>query len=142
MPFSRYDSSGALMGEYQQQNVSVIVQLVSDEEAFEKTGKKLRTLYPEAGFECIYLPIPDFNVPDKDALEAAISLALQRAKAGQNIAVHCNAGIGRTGLFLACLARRVLDLSANEAISWVRQFIPGAVEVPEQMRLVEEYAHY
>jgi hypothetical protein len=43
---------------------------------------------------------------------------------------------GRTGLFMAYLAKRCLGLSGAEALQWVRRFIPRAVETPEQQRLV------
>ena len=48
----------------------------------------------------------------------------------------CSAGIGRTGLFMAYLAKRCLGLSGAEALQWVRHFIPRAVETPAQQRLV------
>jgi len=44
--------------------------------------------------------------------------------------------VGRTGLFAACLARRVLGLSGEDAIRWVRRFIPEAVETSEQWQMV------
>ena len=50
--------------------------------------------------------------------------------------VVCSAGIGRTGLFTASLAKRYLGLSGAEALQWGRRFIPRAVETPEQQQLV------
>lgn len=50
--------------------------------------------------------------------------------------IHCSAGVGRTGLFAACLARKILDLSGVDAIKWVRRFIPMAVETSEQWQMV------
>jgi protein-tyrosine phosphatase len=58
------------------------------------------------------------------------------AQAGHNIVVHCSAGIGRTGLFMAALAKQVLGLSGAEALQWIRSYIPHAVETPEQQRLL------
>jgi protein-tyrosine phosphatase len=49
------------------------------------------------------------------------------------------AGVGRTGTFMACMAKRHLSLDGQAAIDWVRQFIPGALESPIQERFVLEF---
>ena len=110
--------------------------LASDEECLHKTGCHLRALYLKEGFQVLYLPIPDFGVPTKDDLEQAVQHTIAYAQAGHHIVIHCSAGIGRTGLFTAYLAKRCLGLSGAEALQWVRRFIPQAVETPEQQRLV------
>jgi hypothetical protein len=40
--------------------------------------------------------------------------------------------VGRTGLFFACLARKILVLSDVDAFKCVRRFKPIAVETNEQ----------
>ena len=84
----------------------------------------------------LYLPIPDFRVPTRDDLEQAVQQTIAYAQAGHHVVIHCSAGIGRTGLFMAYLAKRCLGLSGTEALQWVRRFIPRAVETPEQQWLV------
>src|SRR5205823_2071865 len=50
---------------------------------------------------------------------------------GRAVAVHCGAGLGRTGTILACyLAAQ--GLSSDEALATVRAQQPGSVETPEQ----------
>jgi len=137
MPFSTtYDPQGEVLNEYIQKKVSVIVLLAEDEECLGKAGRNLRSLYEEIGFEVIHLPIRDFCVPSNSDLVRAINLVIEQARVGRNIAIHCSAGIGRTGLFVALLAKQVLSLSGEEAIAWVRQYIQGAVETAEQRQLV------
>jgi protein-tyrosine phosphatase len=139
MPFRAGDTQGEIFRQYLEQQVSVVVILVDDAECLARSGRHLRLFYENNGLEVIHLPIPDFDVPTQETLSAAIETTLSRAHAGKNIAVHCYAGYGRTGMFLACMARRVLGLSADEAIEWVRSYVPSAIEVPEQIQVVEAF---
>ncbi len=139
MPFGAFDPHQEVLWLYQKAGVQTVVMLVSDEEARSRTGRDLKTEYRQRGFEVIYVPMPDFSVPQMDALRQGIAQALAQAQAGRTVAVHCNAGLGRTGLFLACMARQVLGFSGPEAVAWVRQFVEHAVEMPEQEKMVQEY---
>ena len=58
------------------------------------------------------------------------------ALSGKNIIVHCNGGLGRTGMFLACFAKRVLNISGEQAVTWIRDRIPGAIETDAQYQMV------
>ena len=135
MPFGPYDLHGEVYDRFCEEQITVIILLASDEECL-KTGCHLRALYLKAGFQVLYLPIPDFSVPAKDDLEQAVQQTIAYAQAEHHVVIHCSAGIGRTGLFMAYLAKRWLGLSGAEALQWVRHHIPHAVETPEQQRLV------
>ena len=136
MPFGPYDLHGAVYDQLRQEQIAVVVLLAAEDECLQKTGRNLRELYRQEGFTVLYLPIPDFGVPSKEDLAQVVASTLTYAQAGHNIAVHCSAGIGRPGLFMASLAKRVLGLSGEEALQWVRCYIPRAAETPEQQRLV------
>ena len=136
MPYGPYDPQGTVLSQFRQEQIAVIVLLASDEECLRKAGRPLRTLYEHEGWQVIYLPIPDFGVPAKADLERGVQSTIEQARAGKNIAVHCSAGIGRTGLFTASLAKHVLGVSGEDAIAWIRHSIPGAVETWAQRQLV------
>ena len=136
MPFGPYDLHGEVYDRFCEEQIAVIVLLASDEECLHKTGCHLRALYLKAGFQVLYLPIPDFRVPTKDALEQAAHNTIAYAQVGHHVVIHCSAGIGRTGLFTAYLAKRCLGLSGAEALQWVRSSMPRAVETAEQQRLL------
>src|SRR5262245_9346322 len=88
MPFCPYDLPSEVYEQFCEEQIAVIVLLASDEECLRKTGCNLRALYLKAGFQVLYLPIPDFGVPTKDDLEQAIQHTIAYAQAGQHIVIH------------------------------------------------------
>jgi atypical dual specificity phosphatase len=136
MPFSPYDPCGNALDVFRQQAISLIVLLAETGECYYVTGQDLSALYLQAGFHVLHLPIPDGGVPSRDELAGLVTAIIQHAQAGQHTVIHCYAGIGRTGLVLAAMAKRLLGLSGEAAIAWVRRSIPGAVETPAQRVLL------
>jgi protein-tyrosine phosphatase len=110
--------------------------LVSEGEDQVHAGLDLKALYQTAGMDVIQFPIQDFDTPeDHTALDDTLKQVISLAEEGKNVAVHCFAGRGRTGMFLAMMARRVLGLGGEQAIAWARQYFP-AVETDAQARMV------
>jgi protein-tyrosine phosphatase len=136
MPFSSYDPRQEILDDYLRQEVHVVVVLAEDGEMLARTGRDLRAEYLAHDLQVIYSPVPDFRAPDDGQIASTLDEAYAAAQAGQNLAIHCHAGIGRTGVFAACLARRVFGIDGTQAIAWVRQYIPGAVENREQQAYV------
>jgi protein-tyrosine phosphatase len=138
MPFGLYDHEGKALREFRENGVSVVVLLVEDAECLQKAKRNLYDLYLEQGFRVIHLPIADFSVPSAEELVHAVNKTIECARTGQNIAIHCSGGIGRTGTFAACVAKQLFNLSGNQAIAWVRSYITSAVETSEQEQLVAD----
>ncbi len=139
MPFGEHDPERTALQEFIENNISVVVPLASIEECEKKAGMDLHRIYREKGFEVVALPVEDYETPDVAALRRVIDEVTEHALSGRNVVVHCSAGQGRTGTFMACMARHLLGLSGDEAIRWVRRYIPGAVETDLQEKLVREY---
>ena len=140
LPFSPFfDPEQNLLDAYIDAGVQTVVMLTPEEEAKELTGQDMRKLYQNMGFDLIYAPIPDFSIPAFGALQSPLKQVLQAARAGRTIVIHCHAGLGRTGLLAACLAKVVFDMDGLEALAWVRQYIPDAVETVEQLRLIQDF---
>jgi atypical dual specificity phosphatase len=98
-----------------------------------------RDLLERLGAETLHLPVQNSDPPSPRQLEqgvAAISEALAR---GTRVAVHCAAGLGRTGTLLAAYLVSQ-GSSADEAIARVRAVRPGSVETLEQEQAVHDFA--
>ena len=71
-----------------------------------------------AGLRFTHFPIADLSVPDTDEFSALISSLHIEVQRGAHLAVHCRAGIGRSGL-VACALLIEWGMSAEEAIALV-----------------------
>jgi ADP-ribosyl-[dinitrogen reductase] hydrolase len=93
-----------------------------------------------AGVCWLHFPIPDMGVPPRpEAARALVARILRTLDRGENVVVHCWAGLGRTGTIVACclVARGAPPL---RAIALTRAVRPGAVQRPEQEQFVRAFA--
>ena len=57
------------------------------------------------------------------------------------MAVHCLAGLGRTGTLIALYLMKHLGFTANEAMGWIRICRPGSIIGPQQQFLADQEEH-
>jgi protein-tyrosine phosphatase len=139
MPFARFDVDNEVFDQFQEEGIGAVVMLIEEGEDLYHAGRDLKALYQDNGMEVIRFPIVDFDTPeDTRQLEETLEQVLEKALHGEHIAVHCFAGRGRTGMFMALLARRILGVGGREAIDYLRRFFP-AVETDAQEQLVIDY---
>jgi protein-tyrosine phosphatase len=139
MPYSRYDRRGRVLTALRERGVSLVVLLAETDECRARSGRDLPALYAERGIAVVHVPAPDFGAPSQAALGHGVARTLEALRAGTAVAAHCHAGEGRTGILAACVAGEALGLGAEEAIAWVRRFVPRAMGAPGQEAAVHDY---
>ncbi|ELW72904.1 Dual specificity protein phosphatase CDC14C [Tupaia chinensis] len=93
--------------------------------------------FTDAGFDHHDLFFADGSTPT-DAIVKEFLDICENAEGA--IAVHCKAGLGRTGTLIACYIMKHYRMSAAETIAWVRICRPGSVIGPQQQFLVMKQA--
>jgi len=140
MPFSSFDGFGESWELFLKNDIDTVVVLTEPREYLIHAGRNLPVFYQMEGLDVIHYPIEDYNIPkDKSGLEDTIQKVLHQLENGNNIVVHCMAGHGRTGIFLACLAKHYFDMSGVESVMWIHQYIPNALENEQQKKFVIDY---
>jgi len=118
----------------------VICLLEADEVARYGESLQQRALaVTAAGAAFSSFPIEDFGVPDAAQLADILSSIERSLAAGDNVLVHCMAGLGRAGTIAACLLTR-RGMAAHDAIALVRWVRPGAIQSTAQEQLIAQVA--
>ncbi|MFT5679601.1 MAG: atypical dual specificity phosphatase [Myxococcota bacterium] len=91
------------------------------------------------GIEVVHIPVPDMTAPDLHQLQRFVTTAGPAMRRGESVGVHCLAGKGRTGTFLA--AWFIWEgMTASEAIDHIRSLRPGSIETDEQEAVLHHFA--
>lgn len=93
----------------------------------------------DAGLMLVNVPVPDMEPPSDRQLDHVLDTLRKAHAAGMGVAVHCGAGLGRTGTVVAAYFV-AQGLVARDAIDKIRGLRPGSVETVEQERAVERFA--
>ncbi|XP_067212194.1 protein tyrosine phosphatase domain-containing protein 1-like isoform X2 [Linepithema humile] len=67
-----------------------------------------------------------------------VAFAVQEGR----VAIHCHAGLGRTGVLIACYLIYSLRVRANDAIRFVRMKRPCAIQTRGQILCIQEFEHF
>ncbi|KAG5879920.1 hypothetical protein JTB14_014393 [Gonioctena quinquepunctata] len=88
--------------------------------------------FTQVGIQHFDLIFPDGTIPPKDVLLKFLTIAEMAPAA---IAVHCKAGLGRTGSLIGAYLIKHYCMTAREAIAWMRLCRPGSVIGQQQIWL-------
>ncbi|EDO38271.1 predicted protein, partial [Nematostella vectensis] len=114
---------------FKKHNISTVVRL----------NKKLYDAqrFTDHGIEHYDLFFIDGSVPSDMIVRRFLTIA-ENAKGG--IAIHCKAGLGRTGTLIACYLMKHYRFTAAESIGWLRVCRPGSIIGPQQNFCEEKQA--
>lgn len=116
-----------------QEGIGALVRLVEPHES-RVTASEIH----EIGLEDYNEPVPDFEAPTQAQIDRIIEYIDSRLEAGVPVGVTCNAGVGRSGVILACYLVHK-GLTTKDALELVRRKRGRGPEVPEQIAAVEAY---
>lgn len=138
MPYGPYDPFNRLMKTYRRHRVSRVVVLVTDSELKRKAKRDLFKLYDRHGIRVLHAPFADMTAPTYGVVRRLVPKMTAHLNSGQHLAVHCNAGVGRTGVVISCLVKRLHDMDGPSAVAFVtNQMMIQMTE--EQKRFVDQW---
>ncbi|KAJ3053942.1 hypothetical protein HK097_003015 [Rhizophlyctis rosea] len=84
-------------------------------------------LLPTDSLHVLHLPIHDGTTPTPSQIHIFLKHARDYIRRGKKVAVHCQAGVGRTGLFLALYILTKHNITAQAAVSRLRRIRPQSM---------------
>jgi len=114
---------------FKKNGVTMVIRLNHNQyekERFTKNGIKHKDIY-----------FLDGSCPKDDLINEFVATCEQEKGA---IAVHCKAGLGRTGSMIACYIMKHYKFPARDFIGWIRLARPGSILGPQQQFLCDKEA--
>ncbi|HMP89263.1 MAG TPA: protein-tyrosine phosphatase family protein [Kiritimatiellia bacterium] len=140
MPFGAYDTGNRVLGLYRQNRVGHVFILATDDEITRKARRDLRREYEKIGAGSTQFPIVDMTAPDLTTLRNVVADAVRKLSS-INVAVHCHAGVGRTSIFVCCVAQAVEKLSAENSLAYVKTCMEVNMTTEQKNMVVKFGSH-
>lgn len=122
MPYGPYDPYNQLMKTYKSNRVQYAIMLVTDRELEIKAKRDIIKAYNQAKIEPLRFPFPDLTSPPVAELTAFIHEVVDLLKQGKRMALHCNAGVGRTCVVASGIVRILTGCDAPAAIEVIKKY--------------------
>ena len=94
------------------------------------------------GIKYYEFPWPDMTAPENEIVLRSVQCMDHHIRSSGRVLVHCHAGLGRTGLMIACYFMMAQRMSAQEAILLVRKCRPGAIQTNRQVQFCLRFESY
>ena len=106
--------------------VRTVISLTENPPSFEATS-----------IQQVRIPVTDFTAPTLQQMIEFVDVVSDSTAHGEPVAVHCTAGLGRSGT-MAAVYLVAKGATADEAIARVRALRPGSIETGEQEDAVRQ----
>ena len=119
------------------QEINCIVSLITKDELKKLDINDFDKTITEYGFEHYSVEIQDLGIPSTNQLGTFKILTkniIVAIKTEKKVLIHCNAGLGRSGLFAGILVKEMTDI--KHPIEYIRKFRKGAIETKEQEEFI------
>ena len=119
------------------QEINCIVSLITKDELKKLDINDFDKTITKYGFEHYSVEIQDLGIPSTNQLGTFKILTkniIVAIKTEKKVLIHCNAGLGRSGLFAGILVKEMTDI--NHPIDYIRKFRKGAIETKEQEEFI------
>jgi protein-tyrosine phosphatase len=136
------DELGAEVAGWRRAGIGLVVSLLERSEIRELELQAEPSLSADAGIQFLSFPIADRGTPQSPREFSRLLIQLHTALLnGSSIAIHCRAGVGRTGLVSGCLLR-MLGVDRKEIFHILSRARGLAVpDTSAQVEWVEKYTH-
>jgi len=84
----------------------------------------------------------DMKVPPMELVLNIVQVMCFTLSQNKKIAIHCHAGLGRTGLVIGCYLVYTNQLSAEDAIMQVRTHRPLSIQTTKQANFIHAFAEF
>jgi protein-tyrosine phosphatase len=140
-PGTKDTSVVAALDTLKEAGAAALLTLMPSEELRQNDVNDLPEQCRQRGIEWFHLPIEDDQAPGS-AFQSAWALSRERLKQllgeGQNIAIHCKGGSGRTGLIAAQLLIEC-GMPLRAAIKQVQTLRPRAIQHPAHINYISQF---
>ncbi|CAF0712023.1 unnamed protein product [Brachionus calyciflorus] len=85
--------------------------------------------------------LEDFSIGSLDKMLDMVKVFDFSISEGK-VAVHCHAGLGRTGLLIACYLVYSIRMNTNQAIHFIREKRQNSVQMKDQIKAVKDFENY
>ena len=126
---------------WRRMGVDTVVSLLESHEIRELELQQEPALCESNGIEFMSLPVPDRGVPSSlPAVNALVGQILEHLKSDRSVAIHCRAGIGRSGVVAACVLIHLGVPMTNVFAALTRSRGVAVPDTAEQIAWVQRYA--